>query len=266
MYNIIYNIFSYISNNPIFLALTLICTVLGTVWAKNGIAKKRLSLSTNSFPIIRDSVSNIPNVNILYKEQPISNLTISNFTIWNSRTKSILKSDIVPKAPLCFRSINPNATILDISVIQSNKLSNNAEIILKENTFNFSFDYLDKKNGVVIQVIHTGQGSDIVFDGEIIGGYIKCENISSNPILKHLTKPLSSRVNQIMDAVSLFCISITLLFFAIFVGIAIMLTAFSWITLFLLIIMLLIFSFYFILYKLYFTVPRSLHSNLNLDK
>lgn len=257
---------SFLSRNPIVYFLLAICTLLGAFWGKKGLSKKRISFRSVSFPIIRKSTNAISNVSILYKNKSVTNLTITNFIIWNSSDKSIRKEDIVPLSPLHFSTKNINTEILDLSIIETNNPTNNAYINLTENEFSFSFDYLKKKNGVVIQVIHTGYDDDIKFTGELIDGNLKCENLSSFPILKILAKTSSPKITKIMDTISLICICITLLFIAILSSMAIAYTSFSIATLVCLFIILFIFFFYFLIYKIYFTVPRSLSSYLTLNK
>lgn len=161
---------------------------------------------------------------------------------------------------------NSNAKILDISIIKSNNSSNNAQINPIENGFNFGFDFLKKNNGVVVQVIHTGQDDDIKFTGELIDGNLKCENLSSVSFLKPLTKTPSPKATKIMDTIFLICISIAFLAIAILSCIVISSTSFSVSTIFCLLFLLYALLFYYLLYKYYFTVPRSLSSYLSLDK
>ncbi len=257
---------SFLSSNPIIYFLLAIFTLLGAFWGKKGLSKKRISFRSVSFPIIRKSTNAISNVNILYKNKSVSNLTITNYIIWNSSDKSIRKDDIVPLSPLCFSINNTNVEILDISIIETNNLTNNAHLDLIENKFSLSFDYLKKKNGVVVQVIHTGYDDDIKFTGELIDGNLKCENLSSFPILKTLSKTPSPKVTKIMDTISLIGICVTFLFIAIMSSIAIAYTSFSIATLVCLFIIFFVFFFYFLIYKIYFTVPRSLSSYLTLNK
>jgi len=257
---------SFISTNPIIYLLLAIFTILGAFWGKKGLSKKRISFRTVSFPIIRESTNAISNVSILYKDKPVTNLTITNFVIWNSSDKSIRKDDIVPLSPLCFSTNNENAEILDLSIIETNNSTNNASLDLSGNKFSLSFDYLKKKNGIIIQVIHTGQDGDIKFTGELIDGNLKCENLSNIPLLKTLAKTPSPKVSKVMDIISVLFISITCLFLVIICGIMIIFTSFSIATILGLFIVLFIFFFYYVLYKFYFTVPRSLSSYLTLDK
>ncbi len=255
-----------IKNNPISTILLTICTILGALWGKKGLAKKRLSFRSVSFPIIRESTNAISNVNILYKNQSIPDLTITNFIIWSSSDKSIRKNDIVPLSPLHFATKNPEAKILDISIVETNNTSSNIQITPDNDEFIFSFDYLKKKSGAVVQIIHTGQDVDIEFTGELIDGNLKCENFSNLPILKHLTKTPSPKVKKIMTVIDLALMSIALFLLAILSCIMVAFTSFSVITIMFLFILLIIFYFYFLLYKTYFNVPRTLSSYLTLDK
>lgn len=256
---------SFLPSDPIIYIIVATCTFLGTYWGKKGLSKKRLSFRSVSFPIIRENTNTISNVNVSYKNELISNLTITNFIIWNSSDKSIRKDDIVPKSLLCFIVNNSNVKILDIGIIKTNNPSNNAQIIPIKNGFNLIFDFLKKKNGIVVQVIHTGQDEDIIFTGELIDGNIKCENLSSIPFYNFLTKTPSPKANRIMEIISLICISFCMLFFTIFIFAFIVFSAFSSITILLIVSLILIFYFYFLFYKIYFTVPRSFSSHLNLN-
>ncbi|MCH5172553.1 MAG: hypothetical protein J1F31_06985 [Erysipelotrichales bacterium] len=256
---------SFLPNDPIIYIIVAACTFLGTFWGKKGLSKKRLSFRSVSFPIIRESTNTISNVNVSYKDEPISNLTITNFIIWNSSDKPIRKDDIVPKSLLCFFANNSAVKILDISIIKTNNPSINAQIIQNENDINLTFDFLKKKNGVVVQIIHTGQDEDIKFTGELIDGNLKCENLSTIPLINFLTKTPSPKANKIMEIISLIFISIIFLFITIIISALIAFSAFSINTIFCIFTLIIIFYFYFLCYKMYFRVPRSLSSHLNLN-
>ena len=95
-----------------------------------------------------------------YKEEKVENFTVSKILFYNRGRETINKQDITTISPL--RVSSGNYHILDASILQVNKTSNNFKINLdreKENVY-LDFDYLDKNQGAVIQVVHTGLSSD----------------------------------------------------------------------------------------------------------
>lgn len=124
-----------------------------------------------SINIVKDYASRIESLELLYSGQKIENLTITKIAFWNGGRDTIDKSDIAPADPLAIR-IKGDAKILDTRIIFEKNPANKFSIILStDQTYVTSnFDFIDKDEGVVIELIHTGKSNkDIEFTGTIKG-------------------------------------------------------------------------------------------------
>jgi hypothetical protein len=161
--------------------LGLIGLVLGILGILTGYIfyRKSLRLREPCFFIIgqnliQDNTTKFSGLEVSFKGQKIENLTVSKILFWNHGYETIEKSDIVPSDPLRIEGLT-GIQILDANIITTNNSS--SQFLLKPNTekrwFELSFDYLDKDNGVIIQVVHTGKASnDVIFLGKVKGANI----------------------------------------------------------------------------------------------
>lgn len=159
-----------IQSNP-FISLAL--AIVGVASLIIGIrSRKKLELSygQSSFQIIKKGKTTIENLYLLFGEKEISDLTITKFAIWNSGNEVIDGKDIVSGKPLQITAHN-NAEILDVSITEKVEETNNFVITdINKNRAEVKFEYVDKKEGVIIQVLHSGDGADLSVDCKIKGG------------------------------------------------------------------------------------------------
>lgn len=140
----------------------------------------------NSISLISDKeIKNIPDIKILYKENEIECLTVSKICVWNAGNEVIRNSDISPTNPLAinidndfefyeYKILSVSDTDCGFSTQQDNK-----RIVI-------SFAYLEPKQGIVIQITHSGKNSgSLHFSGKIIGGNeLRPENDSDDYLSK----------------------------------------------------------------------------------
>ena len=132
--------------------------------------KKEVSYRLQSNVLIRKNKSKYEKLSIMYAEKQIDNLCVSTFTIWNSGNRSLQSSDVVASKELTITA-SDKSSVLDASIICTSEPTNNFVIeILDERTVKIFFDYIDRNDGVVIQVIHTGSEEELSIDCKIIGG------------------------------------------------------------------------------------------------
>lgn len=134
------------------------------------IRNKEPVCSIKSNNLISGSVSTLDKLLIEYNNQRIQNLTVSKILFYNRGSETISKQDIQTINPLIISSDTCN--IMDASLLQANYPSNNFSVTRKietEDVF-IDFDYIDKNQGAVIQIIHTGLSSeDLNINGDIKG-------------------------------------------------------------------------------------------------
>lgn len=166
------NFLNQLPSNPIawlFMAIIGICAL---ILAYKSTPQKVLKFSIENTNIIKNTKSNLEKLEIIYAGKPINNLTISKVTFWNGSFPTINKTDIIENAPLSICA--SNGKILDASILAGDDTSNRISIDLDNNTSPLiSFDYLDKNEGGIIQVVHTGNSDSINFSRKIKGGNVK---------------------------------------------------------------------------------------------
>ena len=109
-----------------------------------------------------------------YRGQPQSRITVTKIVFWNEGRETIDKSDLVNADPirvLC----PPNVDILDIQVIQFSSSANTVTLGLPSNSdehqsYPIQFEYLDHRDYFVIQIVHNGDDTQTFeIDGKIKG-------------------------------------------------------------------------------------------------
>lgn len=145
--------------------------------------KKEFSYCLKSNYLIRKRKRKFNKLFVTYGGKQIEDLCISKFTIWNSGNKTLNHADMVESRELTIFVLN-DSEILEAEIICCSEETNRFVLEIVDNhTVKIRFDYVDKKEGVVIQVMHTGE-SDIQISCKIKGGKqikqtdnIKTENI-----------------------------------------------------------------------------------------
>lgn len=132
--------------------------------------KKEFSYRQQSNSLIVKKKSKYEKLSISYDGQQIEDLTVSRIIVWNSGNKTLNKEDIVPSKELTV-STSEDQIILDTELIARTEDTNRFLIRrIDEHTVKIYFDYADKKDGIVLQIIHTGTKEDIKLDCKIKGG------------------------------------------------------------------------------------------------
>lgn len=177
--------------NPYAWLVLATCTIGAMIFALYtwfaGKERKEISFSSNSFKIINAGKSTIPELQLLYQNKAIDNLTITRFAIWNSGNRVISSDDIVAVKPLTLACHNNETKILDATIIKQGEPTNMFKTIrAEEDKFILDFDYIDKQDGIVLQVLHTGPSINLELECKIKGG----KN------LKHLNKRANKKIPE----------------------------------------------------------------------
>jgi hypothetical protein len=160
--------------------LGIIGTILGVIGLITGYIFYRKSLKVKepyysiwSNNLIQDNVTSMSGLEVSFKGKKVDNLTVSKILFWNDGSDTIEKGDIVSTDPL---RIESKYRILDAAIIKTNNPSNQVSVLLEKggSSAKVTFDYLDKNNGALIQIIHTGKSSkDISITGKLKGSVIR---------------------------------------------------------------------------------------------
>lgn len=109
--------------------------------------------------LIPKEFSLLKELSIKYGNKEIKSITSTKVAIWNKGRKSLERSDMSTIERL---KIEPreNVRILDYQLITESSKVNNVKFSLKEGVLYIDFEYFNKKQGIVINVIHTGVQED----------------------------------------------------------------------------------------------------------
>lgn len=152
--------------------------------------KKEFSYIQKSNSLIRKKKSKFEKLNITYNNQAVEDLCVSRFTIWNSGNKTINNIDIVETKEITISTLDDNQ-ILDVELIACSEETNRFKIEkANEHTIKILFDYVDKKEGIVLQIIHTGTSDSLKIDCKIKGG---------NPIKNIVNDSVPKLISTIMN-------------------------------------------------------------------
>ena len=161
--------------------------------------------------IVRDFVSKIDTLEMLYSGKPIENLTATKIAFWNAGRDTINSQDIASTDPLTVH-VKKGCKILDTKVLYMKNLVNRFSITTADDLSNITlnFEYLDKEEGAIIQILHTGKSSeDIEIRGTIKG--------AGKPVQKHVPKlreavpilpSLTDKMRRLIFALLIFIIPI----------------------------------------------------------
>ena len=161
-------------NSPVAWTILAIIAVVSFIYAivcqQKNKEKKELSYARNSNSLILKKKSQFEKLSVSYDGQLIEDLCVSKYVIWNSGNKTLNDSDIVTTKEITIKTINNN-TILDSEVVSCSENTNNFVIEhVNNHAIKINFDYVDPKDGVVVQIIHTGTREDIKILCKIKGG------------------------------------------------------------------------------------------------
>ena len=147
---------------------------IGTIWGfySHGVSNRKQCFAAkySSYEIIKQGKNTIQNLELTFSGKEIHDLTITKFAIWNCGNKVIHGSDIVPTQKL--RVVADESTeILEAQIITESDGSNCFQINDKANSeVILDFDYVDSREGIVLQILHTGSIDSLKVDGKIKGG------------------------------------------------------------------------------------------------
>ena len=177
---------SYIAS-AILAAIAILSFIYAIVCQQKNKERKEFSYSLKSNSLIRGKKSKFEKLAITYDGKEIDSLCTSKFVIWNSGNKILNHSDMVESKELTI-SVSDECRILDVEIITCSERTNQFNVkIENEKAVKIFFEYADKKDGIVIQIIHTGTSDDIHIDCKIKGGKT-IRNINKETLPKVLKK------------------------------------------------------------------------------
>jgi hypothetical protein len=116
---------------------------------------KELNYAIKSFSIIDSYVSSISGFEALYKGEKLSQLKANKILFFNSGTEKLESTDFPISSPL--RVKVSKGVILNGFILNSSQKANRVDVNLSDNTLFITFDYLGKKEGFVVSILHNSE-------------------------------------------------------------------------------------------------------------
>ncbi len=161
-------------NNPYAWAILALATIGSLIYAvycqKVNKVKREFSYDRKTNTLIENSKSCFEKLAISYDGKPIKSLCVSKFVIWNSGNTVINASDVVETKEITLQSTENNQ-ILESCILNESEKTNKFNVsMVDERTIKILFDYADQKDGIVLQVIHTGLRCELGISCKLKGG------------------------------------------------------------------------------------------------
>ena len=165
----------WLTTNPWFSILMLVFAVLGflsvfIVYFKTKKAR-RPCYAVSSYNIFTDVVSEVESLEVSYAGKQVGSLTSTKVLFWNKGRETIRKDDLAPSDTLKLET-EGEVRILDAKILHQKNPANRFHVPtpLHTSMLPLAFDFVDRDEGVVIQLLHTGRSSmDIRLTGTVMG-------------------------------------------------------------------------------------------------
>lgn len=157
--------------NGISFLITILSVILAYIFYKKSSKNIVPKYTLTSKKMIANNISEYGPLTVYYDGHEIPNFTASEFVFWNDGNATLLHDDIASADPLRFTAAAPYE-ILSARIIKASSPANKFSVLCSPDSANVEveFDYLDKGQGGVIQILHTGEKSgDLAFSGSIKG-------------------------------------------------------------------------------------------------
>lgn len=157
--------------------------IAGYIFHRKSIRIKQLLYSLKTDNLIKDNVAQLSGLVITCNGQNVKSLSASNIVIWNNGSETIDSRDIVKSNPLRIHA-GKEVLILDAKITKASNSSCQLVVNVSADGQHalIAFEYLDREQGGIIQIVHTGlTSSDLLVVGDIKGAKLLHRNRGAMP-------------------------------------------------------------------------------------
>jgi hypothetical protein len=156
---------------PVGAVLAALAIVVGAVLAWWFARGPRLVMQVSGSTLV--SRPSDHRISVLYRDKPVPRVTQSLVWIWREGRGTIRAGDIVPADPITLYVPNGDH-VLDADVLAQSKDTNGVSVKVGtddvDGRIGINFEYLDPRQGALIEVLHTAESpTEISVSGTIIG-------------------------------------------------------------------------------------------------
>jgi hypothetical protein len=150
----------------------VLLTIVGIVLAVRSRTRARLAYQTRDLTLIgQPDATPYGDVSILFNGAPVPRLVVTRLALWNAGNTTVRHADLVENDPLtvCFEE---KTTILGSRTVSQTRAVNECRLSLNHDFPSralMTFDYLDRGDGAVFEIIHTGFRGGASVRGSIRG-------------------------------------------------------------------------------------------------
>lgn len=180
----------------------LFLAIVSIVLAVIALRRPRLAYRTRSLTLIGQPDA-VPygDISILFNGAPVPRLVATRLGFWNAGNTTVRRADIVEKDPLtvCFEE---RTTILGSRTVSETRAMNECRLSLNRDVQScafLTFDYLNRGDGAVFEIIHTGSRGGPSVKGSIRGfpkgaeywGYLSDRETKKNSVWQEVGPTLA---------------------------------------------------------------------------
>jgi hypothetical protein len=197
--------------------LNLASIVTGIIGIIAGFIIARRSQRVNKAPcwtitttnLIEDYSAALDGLKVTFNDNDVKDLSVSRIAFWNAGTASIDYEDVTSDEPFRVMGIG-EVKILDAIRVHSNEKTNNFSVApANEHMALLNFKYLGEKQGAIIQIVHTGLGSD---DIKVVGVIKEGKKLQKKSIYGTYSN-LLNKISSIYSYIIMFLLAAPVLLF-----------------------------------------------------
>ena len=194
-------------NNPWAWGVLSVITILSFLYAvycqQKNKEKKEISYAQKSTVLVQNKKSKYQKLSLCYDRDSVDNICVSRFAIWNSGNKVLQTTDMAKSKEIKI-TLAKEKKILEASIIASTDETNKFSVnVQDENTIIIPFDYIESKDGVVVQIIHTGLNNDLAISCKIKGGKSLYKYDNSLKLLSIFTPNSKSKLSSALTFIAM---------------------------------------------------------------
>jgi len=139
--------------------LTLLGVAIGAYYGRRSRRYKRPVYTVSSVTLVEDAESSVNGLEVRYRSEAVSTLTVTKVALWNAGNETVDAADLSDQDPLRIEVVD--GEILDVVVVaRTSPVTSLSVSLADDNAARVRFDFLDRRQGGVVQVVHTGLKSD----------------------------------------------------------------------------------------------------------
>ncbi len=155
--DILLSTWDFVKSNYFCILLSIISCILTYHWGKKSLKLKSPAYSIKTIKLVTKGLTKIPLVKIQYNDNEVNNISVTRLVFWNRGSETIRKDDVSGRFPINL-VIEGSHQILDAQIVHQNNEANEFDLNISEDKTQVAidFDFIDKDNGFVAQILHTG--------------------------------------------------------------------------------------------------------------